>query len=554
MSPTRWRTPAVVVGLALAALGYVWLGLDGIAQAKVMLSFGIAMLAALALLAWFLFGSGLPRRARILGLTLAALSGGAFFALVRIRGVTGDLVPVVEPRWRPKEAAAAPRLPPVAVRPAPPDAPIRPESAPSRPPRVASASPPAGAADAAPAGADSGHADPATAASAATLNDYPQFLGPNRDGTVPGVRLLRDWSKRPPRLVWRQPIGLGWSAFSIAGTRAVTQEQRGPDELVTAYDLLSGRPLWAHADRVRFDSVIAGDGPRAAPTIAAGRVFTMGSTGLLNALELASGRRLWSHDVVGENGSRVPDFGKVSSPLVVGDLVVVSAGGGGGRSLVAYRGDTGEPVWSAGDDASGYGSPALVTLLGQPQVLVFNQGSVAGHDPASGRLLWQHAWPRTQPNVAQPLPLSRDRVLFSAGYGVGAKLFQLAAAGEDYSARLVWETPRLKAKFVNMVLVDGFVYGLDDGVLVCLDPETGERRWKAGRYGHGQMLLVGGTLVVQTEDGELVLLEPSRDGLRELARFRVLDGKTWNPPALAAPYLVVRNDTEAACYELALER
>jgi outer membrane protein assembly factor BamB len=275
----------------------------------------------------------------------------------------------------------------------------------------------------------------------------------------------------------------------------------------------------------------------------------------LNALDVETGQRLWSRDIVKENDASVPDFGKVTAPLVAGEHVVVSAGGAGGRSLVAYKKDSGERAWAAGDDRSGYGSPALVTLMGRAQVLAFNAGSIAAHDPESGRVLWQREWPAAQPNVAQPLPISQNRVLFSSGYGVGSKLYELSPAGEDvYAARLVWETPRMKAKFVNMVLLDGFVYGLDDGILACLDAATGERRWKAGRYGHGQMILVERTLLVQTEEGELVLVEPNPEGLKEVARFSALDAKTWNPPALAAPYLLVRNDKEAACYELPIER
>lgn len=523
------------MALAAGGIAYLRLGTEQTAQSKTLGTFGITVLASLLLLLRLFFASGLTRRVRLSVFACVVLALGAFMALVRIRGVTGDFIPILEPRWRPKERLVA--LPVPAQVPAPSS-----EPAPAVVPSVA------------PKAAPSLPAPPAPAPVAATLNDYPQFLGPRRDGTLAGFRLARDWEKRPPRQLWRQPIGLGWSAFAIASGRAVTQEQRGPDEVVSAYELLTGRPLWVHADKLRFDSVIAGDGPRAVPTIEGGRVFTMGSTGLLNALDVETGRRLWSHDVLKQNGASVPDFGHVSAPLVVGELVVVSAGGGGGRSLVAYRKDTGERAWAAGDDRSGYGSPALVTLLGRPQVLVFNGGSVVAHDPESGRLLWEHAWPRAQPNVAQPLPISEDRVLFSAGYGVGSKLFQIAPSGESsYQARLVWETPRLKSKFVNMLLVDGFVYGLDDGILACLDPATGERKWKAGRYGHGQMILVERTLLVQTEEGELVLVDPSPEGLKEIARFTALDGKTWNPPALAAPYLLVRNDKEAACYELPLQ-
>ena len=524
------RVPVVIVALAALVLLYVRLLSEQTAQSKTLATFGILLLASLALLAWLLVASGYSRRVRlgVLGAVFAALAG--FVSLVRVRGVTGDFIPVLEPRWRPKERSVA----------APPPAP-----APSALPSAA----------AEPVAAKSEPRPTSSPRVAATLNDYPQFLGPNRDGTLSGFRLARDWEKRPPKLLWRRPVGLGWSAFAIASGRAITQEQRGQEEVVAAYDLASGRPLWVHADRVRFDSVIAGDGPRAVPTIDGGRVFTVGSTGLLNALDVESGRKLWSHDIVKESDAIVPDFGKVTAPLVAAGNVVVSAGGAGERSLIAYKKDTGERAWAAGSDRSGYGSPALLTLLGRSQLLAFNASSISAHDPATGRVLWQHAWPPQQPNVAQPLKVSDERVLFSAGYGVGSKLFQIAAAGDDvYEARLVWESPRLKAKFVNMVLLDGFVYGLDDGILACLDPATGERKWKAGRYGHGQMILVERTLLVQTEEGELVLVDPSPEGLKEVARFGALDAKTWNPPALAAPYLLVRNDKEAACYELPIER
>ena len=182
---------------------------------------------------------------------------------------------------------------------------------------------------------------------------------------------------------------------------------------------------------------------------------------------------------------------------------------------------------------------------------MFNEGTVAGHDPATGAVLWEQAFPKEQPNVAPPLPLPGDRLLVSAGYGIGSKVFAFASQ-DDGSATpsLVWESPRLKSKFANLILHEGFVYGLDDGVLTCLDPATGERRWKGGRYGHGQLLLVAGLLIVQTEEGEIVLVEPTPEAHRELTRFPVLDGKTWNPPALSGSRLLVRNDREAALYDL----
>jgi outer membrane protein assembly factor BamB len=372
---------------------------------------------------------------------------------------------------------------------------------------------------------------------------------------VPGPRLHRNWTARPPRLVWRQAIGAGWSSFAIVDDLAITQEQRDDDELVVAYEIATGRPRWSHADKTRYDNVVSGLGPRATPTVAEGRVFAQGATGILNALDQRTGRKLWSRQVIAENGGSQPTWGKSPSPLVHGGRVIVNAGGKDGRSLVAYDVASGERVWAGGHDRGSYSSPVLVTIAGREQVVLFGGASVAGHDPATGALLWEHPWPPEQPNVAQPLPLPGDRLLVSAGYGVGSKVIALVA--DDASLlrpTLVWETPRLKSKFASMVLHQGFVYGLDDGVLTCLDPANGERRWKAGRYGHGQLVLVGDLLFVQTEEGEAVLVDPTPDGHKELTRVALLDGKTWNPPAFSGGRLLVRNDREAALYEMPLAK
>ena len=231
----------------------------------------------------------------------------------------------------------------------------------------------------------------------------------------------------------------------------------------------------------------------------------------------------------------------------------MSAGGPNGRSLVAYDAASGQPVWAGGKDRASYSSPRLFEVAGRPQVVVFNARSLAGHDPETGALLWEQEW-AFGPNVAPPVLLPGDRILVSIGYGVGSKVYHIAP-GPDASleSRLEWESTRLKSKFANLVVYEGYVYGLDDGVMVCLDPATGERRWKGGRYGHGQLLLVEDLLLVQAEEGEIVLLEPSPDAPRELTRFTALEGKTWNPPALAGALLVVRNEREAAVYELPVQ-
>jgi outer membrane protein assembly factor BamB len=531
----RWWPAAIALAAGACALGWVWLIGDRDGQDRVMLTFPIAFGTLLLLAVWLVFFSRLPwsRRRWAIGAALVTIVLAA--ATTRIRGVTGDLVPIIEWRWA---SRVAPALPPVPATDAP--APAAEGSVPaSSVPSPASESP-----------SPLSAVDPVAADASISALEYPAFLGAKRNGSATGVRLSDDWGARPPRLVWRRPIGAGWSGFAVARGLAVTQEQRGDREMVVAYSLTDGKPRWSHGDAAHYQSTIAGEGPRATPAISGGRVFTLGSTGLLNCLDLETGKAIWRRDIGTDNDSPQPEWGRSSSPLVVDELVVVSAGGTAGRSLVAYHRETGEPVWRAGDDVASYSSPILATLAGVRQIVVLNQSSVAGHDPASGRVLWSHQWPRTVPSVAVPLILADDRVLLSVGYGIGSRLLKISSNGDAVGETLLWESPRLKAKFTNPVSHDGFVYGLDDGVLVCLDPATGERRWKSGRYGHGQTLLVGNRLMVTTEDGDIVLVEANPDRHHELGRFTAFNQKLWNPPAIAGRYLLVRTDTEAACYDV----
>jgi len=512
--------PAIVIGI-LAAVAVIGIQSgNSTGQNKYTRSALILVAALVLLVLWWTFFSRVRTRVRLTGLVVVLVLVVAGTQLVRIKGVTGDLEPLLKWRWAATPDETLPRggLDSPGLGPGPglvPD-------------------PPPGAAD------------------------YPQFLGPNRNGTLEGLGLARDWNVRPPREVWRREVGAGWSSFAVAGGIAVTQEQRGPDEMVVAYRLATGEILWTHSDPERYETTIAGIGPRATPTVADGRVYTLGATGILNALDLATGQRFWTRNIVEDNKTVNPEWGRSGSPLVVDDVVVVSAGGSAGRSLVAYDRGTGERAWSDGDDFCGYSSPYPTTLAGVPQILIFNRGSVVAHDPSTGQVLWSFPWPPEQPNVAQPLPLPGDRLLVSSGYGIGSKLLRVVRReGEDGEPRLdtelIWESPRLKAKFTNPVLHDGYVYSLDDGTMVCLDPETGERRWKRGRYGHGQVLLVGDLLIVTTERGDVVLVETDPDEHVELGRVKAVEGRLWNPPALAGRYLLVRNDREAVCYELPMD-
>ena len=382
--------------------------------------------------------------------------------------------------------------------------------------------------------------------------DFPQFYGPNRDGVLPGPRLATNWSVNAPQVVWRKGMGAGWSGFAIVGAVCICQEQRGREECVVARSLGTGEPLWVHTDARLYSTIIGGEGPRATPTVVSNRVFTLGATGILNCLDLATGTRIWSRDVVKESGGRTPDWGATSSPLVVEDRVIVHGGEGGAYSLVAFRIADGALAWKGGDQP-GYASPVTATLAGTPQVIAFNDGSVSGHDPKSGATLWQRPWGNGNVVCASPLVVGSNRVLCSSGYGVGSELLEISRQTNGMlSAVRIWKSIRMKAKFAHLFVRDGCVFGLDDGIFACVDLKDGSQRWKEGRYGHGQGLLVGDLYLLMAESGELVLLRPTSVAPDELARFRVFHSKTWNPIALSRDLLLVRNDREAACLRLKL--
>ena len=512
----RWWPAGIIILLTVCAVAWVQLVKDDSHQHRNLNATKACLAGAVLLLLWFGCFSRIPRRARLVGLASLALVTAGLVGLLRIRGVTGDLIPIFEWRWRTGPTKGLLTLPE------------------SGAPRTT---------------------DTKSLTLPAVIDGWPQFLGPNRNATVPGPRLQRDWLTHPPQKMWRRPLGAAWSGFAVARGRAITQEQRGPAETVAAYAANSGQLLWTHTDPVRYFKTLAGEGPRATPAIAGDQVYTVGATGILNCLDEQTGRLLWSRAIMTDNDGAPPGWGLSVSPLVLDHLVVVSAGGPKDRSLVAYSADTGHFVCGGGHDRVSYSSPVRFQLGGQAQILMFNAASLAGHDPVSGKLLWEYRWSSANPNVAVPVLLPEDRVLVSSGYGVGSEAIEIRKSSlEHWTAQRAWKSTRLRAKFTNVVFFRGFIYGLDDGTLTCLEAATGESKWKDGRYGHGQVILVGSLLLVMAENGEVCLVDPVPEGRRELGRFAALNTKTWNPPALAGEFLFVRNDLEAACFRLPVER
>ncbi|NOX98794.1 MAG: PQQ-binding-like beta-propeller repeat protein [Verrucomicrobia bacterium] len=381
--------------------------------------------------------------------------------------------------------------------------------------------------------------------------DSAQFLGPQRDGMWQQSEASFDWDKNPPEELWRQPIGAGWSSFAVVGRRALTQEQRREEELVTCYDLLSGDLLWVHSDQARLEASMGGPGPRSTPTVIGEKVYTFGGTGILNCLDLKTGELIWTQDIGPQMEGHFPDWGKSTSPLAVDGLIIVSGAENVGPTLLAFDAETGKRSWVYEGRGASYSSPRLLELDGVTQIVSINGLDASGIDPVTGKELWSFDWPGKYPKVAQPLKVGKDQVLVTAGYGAGSFLLKIQKKQDGWSVDTVWKTKKLKTKFSSPVIRGDYAYGLDGGIMACIDLKTGKKVWKGGRYGFGQQLLIGDVMLVQTEKGGVAIVKADSQAYEELFQIKVLDHMTWNVPTLAGQYLLVRNDREAVCYRLA---
>jgi outer membrane protein assembly factor BamB len=456
-----------------------------------------------------------PRRRAILAGTIVLAAGA--WTLARMEGISGDHVATFDWRWSrtPEERLIAEAAPAETVETAPRGLPVEPIAVPSAP--------------------------IATTRHAA----WPGFRGPRRDGVVRGARIATDWSASPPVELWRRPVGPGWSSFAVQGNHVYTQEQRGEDEIVSCYDAATGQEVWAHRDAARFFESNAGAGPRGTPALAHGRVYTFGATGIVNALAAGDGSVVWSRNVTSGDDSKIPYWGFSSSPLVVGDLVVIAAAG----QLLAFDAATGEPRWS-GAAGEGYSSPQLVTLGGVAQIVLVNGAGVASVEPASGKVLWEHAW--TGNPIVQPALTADGDLLVVARTGSGTRRLTAALGPGGWTVAERWTSMGLKPYFNDFVVHDGHAFGFDGRILSCIDLADGGQKWKGGRYGNGQLVLLPDQdlLLVLSEDGELALVRAVAGGYGEVARFKAVEGKTWNHPVLVGDVLLVRNGAEMAAFRL----
>ena len=513
---------------------------------------------SLALVGWAVAGRRLSERRRWAAMVAAMLLGCGVWLLARTDGIFGGVADL-EWRWTPtaeeRLLAQTDDEPVNSTRGGPLDVargtPAAIASAPAagehRTPVVAEASDKA-AAPPAPAAAKIEAAAPAAAEMVAT---WPGFRGPDRDSIVHGVRITTDWAASPPVELWRRPIGPGWSSFAVRGDLFYTQEQRGEDEIVACYNLTTGNPVWMHRDATRFWESNGGAGPRATPTLSGGRVYAFGATGILNALDAGNGAVVWSRNLPSDTGVTVPGWGFAGSPLVVGDVVIVAASG----ALVGHDVATGDRRWFVTSRGGSYSSPHLLTIDGVAQVLLMGGAGAISVAPADGTVLWEHPWPGAP--MVQPAVMAGGDVLLStadAMGGLGTRRIAVARRSGGWAVEERWATRALKPYFNDFAVHNGHAFGFDGSILACIDLEDGQRKWKGGRYGNGQLLLLPDqdVLLVLSEEGELALVKAIPDQFTEVARFPALDGKTWNHPVLVGDVLLVRNSEEMAAFRMSV--
>ena len=477
------------------------------------------------------------RRASMVGILLLACG---IWGLARTDGIIGEADSLLRWRWTPtaeERLLAQEREEPVP----PPPVTVTPAATREKPTTPAAEEAPKPDA-------------PATADPVVVRAEWSGFRGPRRDGVVGAMHIATDWSQSKPVELWRKKIGPGWSSFAAAGDLIYTQEQRGDEEIVSAYRLSNGAPVWKHRDTARFYESNAGPGPRGTPTVHSGRVYSLGATGIVNALDARTGARIWTRNAQADTGAPMPEWGYTSSPLVVDDVVIVAVSG----RLVGYDVEAGNPRWTLTTVGGSYSSPHLATIGGVQQVILLSGAGATGVSPADGTRLWQFkAGDGT--NIVQPAIVDGD-VLVSPGDamgGMGMRRITVSRA-EDGTWKTTerWTSRGLKPYHNDFVVHKGHAYGFDGTILSAISLADGERKWKGGRYGAGQMILLPDQdlLLVTSEEGDVALVSATPDKHSELAKFKAIEGKTWNHPVLLGDLLLIRNGEEMAAFRLPAAR
>ena len=384
--------------------------------------------------------------------------------------------------------------------------------------------------------------------------EWPGFRGADRAASSSGPQISTNWAGHPPQRLWKIAVGPGWSSFAVAGHLLFTQEQRGPMETTVCYEADTGREVWNRQVQTRLDDPLGGPGPRATPTVADGGLFVTGATGTFQRLDPLTGDVVWKQDLTAVARRKAPMWGFAASPLVTGSVVIVYAGGPDGKGVLAFDTVTGALRWTAAAGTDSYSSPQLSTIAGEQVVLMLSDGGLVFLDPATGKERLNYEWKFKPYRALQPRIVSEDTVLLPTGMNTGTRAIRVTQSNGKLAAAELWTSRSLKPEFTDIVSHQGYAYGNDGGLFTCVDLKTGQRKWKGGRYGQGQVLLLenSGLLLVSAELGQVVLLLANPSEPTEVASFKALEGKTWNHPVVVGDRLYLRNSQEAACYRLPL--
>jgi outer membrane protein assembly factor BamB len=389
-------------------------------------------------------------------------------------------------------------------------------------------------------------------------SSWPQHLGPARNGISPETGLLDTWPAGGPKEVWRVEGGVGMSGLAISGGRLFTLVQREDQQGVVAHDATTGAAIWRTAVAPAYENQM-GDGPRATPTVSGHTVFAFTGEGILVALNASDGRLLWSHNTLQELSGQPADYGMACSPLVVGSLVTVTVGAPD-ATVAAYDTVSGKLAWTAGNETTGYSSPALLTVGGREQIVAHSGSAVLGLEPKSGAVLWRHPYVTDYScNIATPIAVD-GKVFVSSGENHGCALLALEPNGDVFTVKEVWSSqgPRsvLRNEWQTSILLDGHLYGMDNvgGAgpithLTCVDAATGKSVWQQTRFGKGNLIAADGKLFMSSLKGELIVARVSPTGYDEIGRSSVV-GSTRQAPALANGLLYLRDNDEIVCFDV----
>jgi outer membrane protein assembly factor BamB len=388
----------------------------------------------------------------------------------------------------------------------------------------------------------------ASQALAQTEANWPQWRGPNRDGISKETGLLKQWPTGGPPLVWKATgAGRGYSSFSIANGKLYTMGLRGDREFVIAFDIATGKEAWAtaHGSAFRNDR---GDGPRGTPTIDGDRLYALGGNGDLSALDARTGKIIWSKNVLREFGGQNIQWGISESPLVLGNKVLVNAGGRG-ASIVAFNKTDGSVIWKSQSDEPGYSSGMPLDVNGLTQVVFFTASRALGLDSKDGRLLWEYERPANNvANVATPI-IRANRIFISSDYGTGGGVIEIKP---DNKAQEIYFNKDMRNHHSSSVLVGDYLYGFSSSVLTAMKFDTGEVAWRDRSVGKGSLVYADGNLYCFSENGVVGLVEATPTGYKEKGRFRIQQDSlpTWAHPVVAGGRLYLRDQDTIYAYDV----